>query len=188
MHDLKPITPLGGTAARVDTVAGLTLRENPDQALASLASRLGREADCAKTAAAFLGCALPGPGQHDAAGLFAAFWTGPEQWMVTAPHDSHEDLAVQIKLAVGDAGSVTEQTDGWCRFELEGAEAPAVLERLCAVDTGRMQGGAATRTIIEHLGCFLICRETGRAFSVLGPRSSARALHHAILTAIRAAL
>ena len=40
VHDLKPITALGGTTAQVDVVAGVTLRENPGLALASVAARI----------------------------------------------------------------------------------------------------------------------------------------------------
>ena len=187
MHDMIALTALGGTTARVDDVAGLRISECPDWALASLAARLGRESDAALAAARVLGTDLPAVGACADAAPFYVFWTGPDQWMIEAPHHTHEDLAAQIKAAVGDAGSVTEQTDGWVRFDLEGAHCPDVLELLCNADTRTMTPGTATRSRIEHLGCHLICRSAAH-FSILGPRSSARSLHHALTTAAASAL
>ncbi len=187
MHDMIALTALGGTTAQVDTFDLLRISECPDWALASLAGRLGREDEVAETAKELLGTALPEAGKCAVREPFFAFWTGPEQWMIEAPHDSHEDLAAQVKAAVGDAGSVTEQTDGWVRFDLEGARCHDVLELLCNADSRTMAAGTATRTRIEHLGCFLICR-SGTHFSVIGPRSSAGSLHHALVGAARSAI
>ncbi len=188
MHDLTPLTALGGTTARIDTYDGLQISECPGWALASVAARLGRERDMAAAAQAFLGLALPGVAQFAAQDPFGVFWTGPDQWMIEAPHDSHETLAAQVKAALGDTASVTEQTDGWVRFDLIGPRCHDVLERLCNADSRAMATGAATRTRLEHLGCFLICRVRDSHFSVLGPRSSAGSIHHALVTAADSAL
>jgi len=185
VHDLIAITALGADTPRRDTIGGVEIVENPMVALASAAARLGREAVMRKAAAKFVGTALPGPGEHVSGKIISAFWTGPDQWMVSAPFDGVEDLAAQIKAVLGDTGSVTEQTDGWCQFDISGAAVP-VLQRLCNVDVQAMQAGRATRTVIEHLGCFLICHEAARRFSVLGPRSSAGSMHHALVTAAKA--
>ena len=181
------LTALGGRTAQVDSFDLLRISECPDWALASLAARLGREEDVAKAAQALTGAALPEAGACTASEPYFAFWTGPEQWMIEAPHDSHEDLAARVKAAVGDAGSVTEQTDGWVRFDLEGRRCHDALELLCNADTRSMKSGSVTRTRMEHLGCFLICRSEHH-FSVIGPRSSAGSLHHALVGAARSAI
>ena len=187
MHDLVAITALAGAAGRVDEFEGLSLTECPDWALASLAARPGQEKELAAAVKNLLGMTLPKVGRCSAAEPFSAFWTGRDQWMIEAPHDSHEDLAAQVKAAVRDAGSVTEQTDGWVRFDLEGPHCHDVLELLCNADTRSMEANTSTRTRIEHLGCFLICR-ADQHFSVTGPRSSARSLHHAMTTAAISAI
>lgn len=188
MHDLVAITALGGTEPRVDRVGPVTLSENPGWALASVAARLGQEKPCVAGLKKTLGAAVPGPGEAVSGDVLSAFWTGPDQWMIEAPHDSHEDLAAQLKTALGAAASVTEQTDGWCRFDMAGDGVVAVFERLCNVNVATMPSATATRTAIEHLGCFLICRDAARHLSVIGPRSSAGSLHHALMTAMRSAL
>lgn len=179
MTDLNPITPLGGQVARVDVVGALTITENPECALASLAARKGREDDLTASIGAALGLELPAPGASAASAEHRAWWSGPGQWMIEADFATHELLANEIKQIVGDAGSVTEQTDGWCRFDVAGSDVLALFERLCAVDVQAMAEGAATRTSIHHTGCFLI--RTAEGFNVIGPRSSAGSLHHALV-------
>lgn len=108
--------------------------------------------------------------------------------MIEAPHDTHEDLPGQMKSAFGDAASVTEQTDGWVRFDLQGPRCCDALERLCNVNTRTMPSAHVTRTLLEHLGCFLICRTHQTHFSIFGPRSSAGSLHHALLIAAKSVI
>ncbi|SFD92629.1 sarcosine oxidase subunit gamma [Roseivivax sediminis] len=185
MHDLAPLTPLGAAKPRTDTIGDWTLTEVTDRALASVAARLGREEEAARIVADLLGAEAPAPSRLSG-GEIAAFWSGPDQWMIEAPLKTHEALAAQLSARAGGAISVTEQTDAWCRFDLTGPDLPRVLERLCPVDVHRLVGGEAIRTTMEHMGCFLICR-TPVHVSILGPRSSAGSLHHALETAMRAA-
>jgi len=186
VHDLIAITALGGTEPRIDSHGGVTCAESPGTALAFLAARSGREEEAQTALAGLIGEEAPGVARM-AGGELRAFWTGADQWMIEAPYRTHEDIAATVKSAVGDAASVTEQTDGWVRFDLKGAGVLAVLELLCILDTRRMQPGEASRTAIHHLACFVLCQAPDR-FTIYGPRASAASLHHAILTAMRSAL
>ncbi|MBV7395970.1 sarcosine oxidase subunit gamma [Mameliella sediminis] len=185
MHDLKPLTPLGATDPRVDSIGSVTLTEVTSVALASVAARLGHEEAARSALAAFIGGEVPAPSRHGG-GALNAFWTGPDQWMVEAPMDTHEDLAHHLAEVLGADASVTEQTDAWCRFDLSGYELPSIMELLCPVDLRSWQGGEVQRTSIDHLGCFVLNRGP-RALSVIGPRSSAGSLHHALMTACKSA-
>ncbi|MGB1234366.1 MAG: sarcosine oxidase subunit gamma [Planktomarina sp.] len=184
---MTPITALGGAEPRVDTVSGVTLSENSGLALASVAARSGQEAACRKHLKAVIGT-VPEPGKCQLNDPEAGFWMGPDMWMVGAPFDSHEDLAAQLKARFKDTASITEQTDGWCCFDLRGAGMEDVMERLCNLNIRAMRTGDATRTSIDHLGCFVLRRDPVDWVRILGPRSSAGSLHHAILVAMKAAL
>ena len=186
MHDLVAITALGGSEPRVDTVGGVTCTEVPGVALASVAARLGQEGKAAKALAGLIGVPAPDIGRFDGS-TFTAFWAGPDQWMIEAPFDTHENIVKQVKSAVGDSASVTEQTDAWTRFDLSGADIPAVLELLSQLDLRKIDEGSAARCSIHHIGCFLLCRSP-ELFSLYGPRSSAGSLHHAVVAAMRSAL
>jgi sarcosine oxidase subunit gamma len=188
VHDLTPITALGGNVAQVDTVAGVTLTENPGLALASVMARIGHEQACAKHLADLLGTDAPSPGQCRLHDPEAAFWMGPDQWMVGAPFATHEDLADQLKTRFGAAASITEQTDAWACFDLRGDGMEAVMELCCNLNMRAMQTGDAQRTSIHHLGCFVLRHDPPDWVRILGPRSSAASLHHALKTAMVSAL
>lgn len=181
MLKLKPITPLGADEPRVDCFAGLTITEVTDRALVSLTARNDQADTTRDKAWSLFGIDLPDGGTSAMGNTHSAFWIGPESWMIDAPYEGNEDLARQVKEVMGDCASVVEQTDGWCRFDLGGAAVHAVLERLCNADAARMTEGAVTRTQIHHLGCFLWRQKDG--FAVIGPRSSAASLHHALMQA-----
>ncbi|PCJ04582.1 MAG: sarcosine oxidase, gamma subunit [Rhodobacteraceae bacterium] len=182
MHRLKAITPLGGTSPQIDRFDGLVISENVDRALASVAARQGQDVACSAAVLDQLRLPLPKPGKWSVEAAYMAWWMGPDLWMVDADHTDHELLAVNVKRAVGGTGSVAEQTDGWCRFDVSGVRVLDVLERLCNLNLRAGEAGDAHRAVIEHLGCFVLCLETGRKYAVIGPRSSAGSLHHALLT------
>jgi len=176
--NLHALTALGAREAAVITVGPLTITERVDVALASVAARRGRMADLVKAAKA-CGLPLPDPARHQAAEIYAAFWTAPEMWLVEAPFASHELIEAILKAALGVAASVTEQTDAWVAFDLAAPDLSPLLARLCNVDFPAVPAGHATRTMIEHLGCYLIKHGAGSA-RLYGPRSSAKSLLHAL--------
>lgn len=182
MHNLKAITALGNTNPQVDTIGLVTCREVPDVALASVTARLGKEDQTKTVLKKAIGVAPPDVGKAVHKTL-SAFWTGPDQWMIEGPFDQVEELADHLKAAVKDNASVTEQTDAWARFDLNGESVLAVLELLCNLNTRKMEADHVTRTSIHHLGCFVRCIADDH-FSIYGPRASAGSLHHAIKTAM----
>ena len=95
---------------------------------------------------------------------------------------THEDIVARLRPVFGDAASITEQTDAWICLDLSAPDLVPLFERLCAVDLAAVPEGHATRTVIEHLGCYLIVHGR-RAVRLLGPRSSAASLVHALQVA-----
>lgn len=182
---LNAMTALGAREAAVVTVGPLTITERIDVALASVAARRGRMKDLAKAAKA-AGVPLPDPAQHQAGAPYGAFWVAPEMWFIEAPFASHELIADILKGALGDAASVTEQTDAWVGFDLAAPDLAPLLERLCNVDFHGKPKSYATRTVIEHLGCYLVKNGPG-AVRLYGPRSSAKSLLHALEVAAASA-
>jgi sarcosine oxidase subunit gamma len=135
-------------------------------------------ADLVKAATA-AGLPLPGPVRHQDGAPYAAFWVSPEMWFVEAPYATHELIADLLAAALGTIASVTEQTDAWVVFDLQAPDLAPLLERLCNIDFRAVPAGHATRTVMEHLGCYLIKHGPGSA-RLYGPRSSAKSLFHAL--------
>lgn len=181
MASLQPLTALGRREATTVTHGPLTISERTDVALASVAARKGRMADLS-AAAQKAGVPLPGPATHQAGTPYSAFWVAPEMWFVEASYTTHELIADLLKFALGDAASITEQTDAWVAFDLTADDLTPLLERLCNVDYSTRPTGYSTRTVMEHLGVYLIKHGPGAA-RLYGPRSSAASLLHALETA-----
>ncbi|MCX7646654.1 MAG: sarcosine oxidase subunit gamma [Rhodobacteraceae bacterium] len=181
---LPPRTPFGLAEPLRRRIGPVGIVERFDLALVSLAERQGK-AEAFATAARAAGIPLPGPARRAEAPPFAAFWVAPGMWFVEAPLDTHPDPVAALKPVFGAAASLSEQTDAWVRLELAAGDLAPLLERLCNVDYATAPDGFATRTLIEHLGCYLIRLGPGAA-TLLGPRSSAESLLHAIETAAAA--
>lgn len=187
VHDLPPLCALGGSTAHADAVAGVTLTENPGHALASVTARLGQEAACADHLGTVLGAGAPSVGAWVRSDPMSAFWMGPDQWMVSAPFSTHEDLAAQLAKHLGKTASITEQTDAWVCFDMQGDGVERVMQLCANIDIETMPIGAATRSVIHYMGVYVL-RSAPDSLTILGGRSSAGSLHHAILTAMRSAL
>ena len=173
---LHALTALGQAEPAVHQVGAYRIAERFDVALASLAIRKGRD-DAVKAAAQAVGMPLPDPARWTGGTPYAAFWVAPGMWFVEAPFGSHEDIVAHLKPAFGDAASITEQTDAWVRFDLSADDLAPLMERLCNVDYAAAPDGFATRTVIEHLGCYLIRQSRAEATLYAGRSSAASLLH-----------
>ena len=184
VHNLNPISSLGNTEQISKEVGAYTISEVTAYSLASYSLRKGSENDAKKKLEQFIGSSLPDVMDSNF-GKISSFWIGPSQWLIEAPIEIHEDLASELsEVSVGKA-SITEQTDAWCRFDLKGSELATPLSLLCNVDVPSFKGGEVTRCQMDHLGCFLICRDR-KNITILGPRSAADSLYHAIIAALKA--
>jgi sarcosine oxidase subunit gamma len=172
------LTALGHDAAEVIQIGPYRIAERFDVALASVALRRGQEKAFA-AAAKKAGVPLPGVSAYQAGKVFSAFWTTPEMWLVEADFGAQEDIVAALKPAFGEAASITEQTDAWVRFDVSGTGLPVLFERLTNVDLTMRPDGYATRTVIEHLGVYLV-KYGDEVVTLYGPRSSATGLLHAL--------
>ncbi|MER8524529.1 sarcosine oxidase subunit gamma [Mesorhizobium sp. M1076] len=181
MSDLRPITALGAALPRLALFGALEIRENAGLALASLALRFGTVEPTP------FGLTLPGPGRWVAGQGVAALWTGPDQWMIEYQGRAELDFAAELKQCAPGC-SVTEQTDGWVAFEIVSRAGTrpveALLSKLVNIDLADFGPGRVTRTGLEHMSC-LVIRRSDAHVAVLGARSSAGSLWHALETAAK---
>ena len=175
---LKPLAALGGDAPKTIVIGSHRIVERFDVALASLATRRGHEKHVAK-AAKSAKLRLPEPARANTGIPCSAFWLSTQQWMIEAPFKTHEDLAAHLKSIFTDAASITEQTDAWVRFDVTAPNLHPLFEKLCNVDLPQSPVGYAGRTVIEHIGCYLIKRAVGE-ITLYGPRSMAASLLHVL--------
>nr|WP_234893625.1 sarcosine oxidase subunit gamma [Agrobacterium vitis] len=173
---MRPLKALDAATPRFASFAALEIREKLDLALASLTLRRNTVAPQP------FGLDLPGPGRWVADQGVGAFWTGPGQWMVEAEGRAEEDFAADLKGAAGGC-SVTEQTGGWVAVDIlsRAGTGPveALLAKLINIDLAAFGPGCATRTVLDHMTCFVI-RRSETHVAVLGARSFSVSLWHAL--------
>ena len=187
MHDLTPITALGAPQAQTHKIGEVSLCENPNVALFCVAAQRGKEADCAQKLEKLLP-ALPQPNELKIGDPICAFWMSSDMYMLMTAFETHETYAEELAQDFGSCASITEQTDGWVCFDLRGSRLEAVMELICPVNLRASSEGLAQRTSIEYIGCFVLQMHSNEWIRVIGPRSSALSLHHAIIGALKSAL
>lgn len=102
-----------------------------------------------------------------------AFWLAPNQYMLYRPY---VDGVQTLSLPTGVFQ--TEQTDGWARMDIQGDDLSRLMERLVNLDTDRLQPGFATRSVLHHVGVFVLVFED--RIAIICPRSMAATVAHAI--------
>ncbi len=174
---LKAAPVLGGYSLDLGDVA---VAEVTDIAIVSIATPLDGKAALAAAVTAAWGTGLPEPRMTSRSGdgAITLISSSTDQYLALLP--GVDGLAVTgVAETLGDAGYYTEQTDNWVALRVSGAKAITALERICLLDLATMPGGGAGRTVIEHLGAFVM-KEANDQFLLLSGSSSAKSFLHAI--------
>ncbi len=183
MPDMLTAEPfLGGHALDLGDVA---VAEVTDIAIVSIATPLDGGEALASVVTVAWGCALPAPRGTtiSADGSVTLIFSTPDQTLAILP--GADGLAVNdVAATLGDAGYYTEQTDNWVGLRVSGAKVITALERICPLDLALMPIGGAERTVMEHLGVFIM-REAEDRFLLLSGSSSAKSFLHAVELSMR---
>lgn len=113
------------------------------------------------------------PGTSKRSGDRLVWSVSPHEWTIWGERPQGEDVVDLSHVRV--------------MFRLTGAEAPAVLAKICALDLGdaMFPNGAAARTLVAGVATELVRDDQGgvRSYLILPSRSFARYLHDVILDA-----
>lgn len=164
MVDLSPKTPAAGLLPI--TFGEMQLRELMPAAITSVAPYDGARARVSKALELAIGAGLPERGRSVNGVKCAVIWAGRGQYFVLGRAVPALDAAV------------TDQSDAWCCVVLEGADAGAVMARLCPLDLRDMADGDVARSLIGHMSAIIMRRADG--FELMVFRSMARTLVHEV--------
>lgn len=130
--------------------------------------------------AAHLGVALPTTPNTWAQGdTTTVIWLGPDEWLVTSPFTTPEELESGLRTAVGGAGAVVDVSAQRTTLSLRGGHVRDVLATGCSLDLHpRVFGaGSAAQTTVGLAGVVLLALDdTGTRYQVLVRSSFARYL------------
>jgi heterotetrameric sarcosine oxidase gamma subunit len=153
---LKPRSPLAHLPVQSDSDRGVIVRDRDDLGLAMILVRKGKEAALAQRIREHFHLELPRGPHRRVAGHLALAGVGPGAWLAT--HDrSGNALVWDLRAAIGDLASITDQSDGYVVLQLEGPRVHATLEKLLPVDLHPkvFEAGQVAVTAAGHIGATL---------------------------------
>ena len=140
----------------------------------------GLRADPAGPAAAavaeYLGVGLPtGPSTYAESETATAIWLGPDEWLVTSPFRTPEELETGLREAVGVdgaefAGSVVDVSAQRTTLRLRGEHVRDLLSGGCAIDLHPrvFLRGSAAQTLLGQAGVVLMALDdTGTHYQIV---------------------
>lgn len=125
--------------------------------LVQVTARKGLHAELAAAIARTLGLDLPEPGHVATISDKAALWLQPGSWLIEAPAGQRGELPHTLAEALKGIAAVVDQSHGRCVIEISGAEARAVLARLCRLDLHErvFAPGHSAATLVGHVSCLI---------------------------------
>lgn len=181
---LKAKSPLNGYR---ETFGDTVLEEVTGMALVSIATPRGGDEALRSAIRSAYGCDFPEQGSVASGkdGDIRLLGLQRDQLFALFVHDGDAAVA-EVRNVLGDAGYYTDQSDSWAMLRLSGVAALSALERICPLDLeeAAFPPGSVARTVMEHMGV-IILREGTDAFILMGARSSAANLLHAVELSIR---
>ncbi len=181
---LAPRSPLDGIRL---AIADTTIAEVTGWAVVAVSAKSGSEAALEQALARAYRTTWPEPGTSSLSADGDAMLVGLRRDQILILREDTELRCEQaIADFVGRSGYCTDQSDGWVQLLLAGTLAVAALERIAMIDLhiDRFPVGTIAQTVMDHVDVIVVRREPAR-FLLLGARSSARSLLHAVETSVR---
>jgi sarcosine oxidase, subunit gamma len=152
---------------------GAQITPRPFVAMADL--RVDPAGSAAAAVAEHLGVALPTtPSTYAESETVTVVWLGPDEWLVTSPFRTPEELETGMREAVSGEGSVVDVSAQRTTVRLRGVHVRDLLAGGCSVDLHpRVFGrGAAVQTLLGQAGVVLMALDDTGTHYQLVVRSS----------------
>ena len=169
----EPLTRTAPLAAYGDALGalpdGVQITPRPFVAMASL--RVDPMGAATVAVAEYLGVALPtAPSTYVESETATAIWLGPDEWLITSPFRTPEELETGLRQAIGVGGTVVDVSAQRTTLRLRGEHVRDLLAGGCSVDLHpRVFGrGAAVQTLLGQAGIVLLALDnTGTQYEVV---------------------
>jgi sarcosine oxidase, subunit gamma len=152
---------------------GVQITPWPFVAMAGL--RVDPAGPVAAAVAEYLGVALPtAPSTYVESESATAIWLGPDEWLITSPFRTPEELETGLREAVSGEGSVVDVSAQRTTLRLRGEHVRDLLSGGCAIDLHPrvFLRGAAAQTLLGQAGVVLMALDDTGTHYQLVVRSS----------------
>lgn len=159
-------------------INGLTLTESGPGSVTSVAPYAGQEAAASGALKALIGAEMPAPNRSTGREGARVVWTGAGQAMV---------IGADVDPSLAQHAALTDQSDAWVTFKMQGQGVEDVLARLTPLDLnpGVFKKGHAARSQLGHMNAVFV-KVAADAFEIMIFRSMARTAVHEFEIAMKA--
>lgn len=159
-------------------INGLSLTEIVPEQVTSVAPYAGQESAASEALTALIGAGIPAPNRSTGRDGARVVWTGAGQAMVIGP---------VVDPSLAQHAALTDQSDAWVTFKLQGQGVEDVLARLTPLDLnpGVFKTGHAARSQLGHMNAVFL-KVAADAFEIMIFRSMARTAVHEVEIAMKA--
>jgi sarcosine oxidase subunit gamma len=148
---------------------GVQITPRPFVAMADL--RVDPAGPVAAGVAEYLGVALPtAPSTYVESETATAIWLGPDEWLITSPFRTPEELESGLREAVSGEGSVVDVSAQRTTLRLRGEHVRDLLSGGCSIDLhpSVFMRGAAAQTLLGQAGVVLMALDdTGTHYQIV---------------------
>jgi methylglutamate dehydrogenase subunit D len=157
---LTPAASLASQSAIMDDWAdnpGVVITERGNISLCSVIPRKASGALLANRVRAELGVELPRTPKTSGPGAIEFIWAGPNRWLALSEGNDSRALEQRLRVLLGAAASLTDQSDGWSILRVAGSRARDALAKGVHIDLhGHVfRAGDVAMTAIAHINVHL---------------------------------
>ena len=182
---LKARSAFAGMPVALPGSAGVEVIDRDGLGIATVLVRRGQAAALAQRVHERFGIDLPSAARRVVAGDIAFACTGPGAWLATC-EDGANAFCGQVKEAIGESASVSDQSDGYAVLRLSGPRVREALAKVIPLDLHSrvFEAGHVASTVASHIGVTLWRLDDGAdkapVFEIVASRSFAGSLWHSI--------
>lgn len=120
----------------------------------NISARRGQSAELRAKFQKLYGITLPDTPKVVTSDKVSVIWSGPDQWVVTAPDPDTRDLEFELRDGLAGLASVVDQSSGRTVIRISGERARDLLAKGLPLDLHpkAFQPGDAAITHIDHIG------------------------------------
>ena len=99
------------------------------------------------------------------------FWVRSNSYFILGDID-HKNLNYEF----GSLASITDQTGGWVKFNINGKGSKSLFEKLLSINLDEFVEGRVIRTSINKINCFVLCNIQFQNYKIICPISFCKSM------------
>ena len=166
VHRVSPLYPIIYSSENVIVKNDLKFKLDNTKKIFSLNQNVGQSKKFNSTFKSFFLCAPPPVSNVHENKKTLVFWTRKNSYFVLGDINAKSLISSFNSIA-----SITDQTGGWVCFGISSKHSKSIFEKLVTFDIDSFNEGEVSRTSINKINCFVLCKEKYLNYTIICPIS-----------------